>query len=374
MPVETRVVTTRRDLKRFVNFPFRLYADCPQWVPQIVSDELRTLSADRNPAFDYCRARYWLAYREGRVVGRIAAIINERYIEKWQNKYARFGWVDFADDQEVSAALFGAVEEWAAAEGMTGVHGPMGFTDLDAEGLLIEGFEEMGTLTDPYTYHYYPDHLESLGYRKDIDWVEYEVLTPDAIPEKALRVGSLILKRYGLRLVPARKSKQLLPYAHQVFDLINEAYAHLYGTVELTTRQVDAYINQYFGFIDPRFNKVIVDADDRVVAFGLILPSLSQALRKAHGRLLPFGFIHLLRAFRRPRTLNMALIAVRPDFQGRGIPALLFAEVTQAAIENGVVSAETGRELEDNVQVRSLWKSYTARQHKRRRVYLKELA
>jgi len=373
MAVDLRVVATKGDLRRFVMFPFDLYRTCPQWVPPLLSDEFRTLRADRNPAFEYCRSRYWLAYRNGRIVGRVAGIINDRYIEKWKHRYARFGWIDFIDDPEVCAALLGAVEAWAREEGMTGVHGPLGFTDLDSEGLLIEGFEEMGTLMDIYNFAYYPGHLESLGYRKDTDWVEYEVRTPEEIPEKAFRVGRLILKRYGLRLVEAKKSKELLPYAQDVFDLVNQAYAHLYGTVELTQKQVDAYIKQYFGYIDPRFNKVVVDGDGKLVGFGLILPSLTEALQKSRGRLFPLGFIHLLRALKNPKKLDLGLIAVRPEYQGKGIPAIIFSEVTRAAIECGNPSAETGRELEDNHNVRSLLKDYDARQHKRRRVYLKEI-
>lgn len=373
MAVELRVATTKRDLKRFVKYPFKLYKSHKQWIPPLISDDLGTLDPDRNPAFEHCRSRYWLAHKDGEVVGRIAGIINDKYIEKWEKRYARFGWLDFIDDPEVSAALLGAVEEWAKQEGMTGIHGPMGFTDLDHEGLLIEGFDEMGTWTDIYNFPYYPPHLENLGYEKDTDWVEYELETPKEIPEKAIRVGRLVLKRRGLSLAPAKKGKDLLPYAQDVFNLVNEAYTHLYGTVELTQRQIDHYIKQYFGYVDPRFNKVVIDPEGKLVAFGLIFPSLSKALKKSRGRLFPFGFIHLLRALKKPTRVDLALIAVRPEYQGQGIPAIIFAEVTREAIEHGVTRAETGRELEDNVQVRSLWKSFNARQHKRRRAYLKEL-
>jgi len=249
----------------------------------------------------------------------------------------------------------------------------MGFTDLDGEGLLVEGFDEMGTMLDIYNYPYYPEHVEAAGYRRDIDWVEYFIKAPQEIPEKVIRVGRLTLKRNGLSLVEAKKAKDLLPYAKEVFDLINEAYAHLYGTVELTERQVDTYIKQYFGYVDPRYNKVIVDAEGKLVGFGLVFPSLSEALKKANGRLLPFGFIPLLRALKNPKQLDLGLIAVRPEYQSRGIPAILLTEVSKFSIDNGIIGAETGRELEDNAQVRTLWKSFDARQHKRRRVYLKEL-
>lgn len=373
MAIDVIEVTSRRDLKRFVTFPFRLYEHCPQWVPPLISDEIKTLRPETNPAFEYCRARMWLATIDGRPAGRIAGIINDRYIEKWNHRYARFGWVDFVDSSEVAAALFSVVEAWARGEGMSGVHGPLGFTDLDPEGLLIEGFDELGTMLDIYNHRYYARHIEALGYAKDTDWVEYEIRTPTEIPDKAIRVGRKVLERGGLRLVPARTARDLLPYAQDVFHLVNDAYAHLYGTVELTQKQVDSYIRQFFGYIDPRFNKVVVDHDGKLVAFGLVFPSLSEALQKARGRLLPFGFVHLLRALKHPTRLDLGLIAVRPEYQGRGIPAIIFAEVTKAAIDCGVTSAETGRELEDNVQVRSLWKNYEARLHKRRRVYLKPL-
>ena len=374
MSIELRVVTTKRQLRRFVAFPFSLYRKCPQWVPPLLSDEFETLRTDRNPAFEFCRARYWLAYKNGKIVGRVAGIINDRYIEKWESKNARFGWIDFVDDPAVSTALLGAVEEWARSEGMTGVHGPMGFTDMDMEGMLIEGFDEMGTMLDIYKHPYYQMHMEANGYRKDTDWVEYEVLVPESVPEKVIRVGHLSLKRGGLTLVKAKKSKELLPYAGQIFDLLNEAYTKLYGTTDLSRKQVDYYIKKYFPFIDPRFNKVVIDEGGRLIAFGLVLPSLTTALQKARGRLFPFGAFHLYRALKKPRQIDLGVIAVHPDYQGRGIPAIMLAEVNKSCIEAGVVSAETSRELEDNIQVRSLWKSYNARQHKRRRAYLKELS
>ncbi len=242
MPVDLRVVAKGRDFRRFVLFPFDLYKGCDQWVPPLIRDELQTLRADGNPAFEHCRVRCRLAYKDGRIAGRIAGIINERYIEKWNNRYARFGWVDFVDDPEVSAALFEAVERWAIQEEMTGIHGPMGFTVVDPEGLLVEGFQEMGTMTEIYNYPYYPHHLDTLGYRKDTDWVEYDLSAPDGIPEKAVRVGQLVLKRSGLSLVEAKKPKAFIPYLKEVFDLLNEAFAHLYAAVDLTPKQVDAYI------------------------------------------------------------------------------------------------------------------------------------
>jgi len=374
MNIKITVVSGRKDLRRFVRFPFQLYAGSEQWVPPIFRNELSTLDPKKNPAFEYCRARYWLAEKNGSVVGRIACIINTRYNEKWNQRTAKFSWVDFVDDPEVSGSLFAEAELWARNEGMSEIHGPFGFTGLDPEGFLVEGFEEMGTMTESYNYPYYAQHLESLGYRKQTGWVDYEVTTPESVPEKAIRVGRLALKRGGLQLVEAASMADLKPYIPDVFELLNEAYSPLFGYVELTPAQQAKYAKEFIQFIDPRFNKVVVDESNRLIAFGLTFPNLAEALQKARGRLFPFGFVHLSRALRNPGGLILGLIAVRPEYQGRGIPAILLSEITDAAIKAGITHAETGRELEDNVKVRSLWKSYDARQHKRRRAYVKQIS
>jgi GNAT superfamily N-acetyltransferase len=374
MSVVLKEVRTGRDLKRFIHFPFTLYKDSPYWVPPLIQDELNTLRKEKNPAFAHCEAKYVLAYRDGKIVGRIAMLINWKFIEKWKKKYARFGWIDFIDDREVSKALIEYAEHWARERGMEGIHGPMGFTDLDREGMLIEGFEELGTLPMIYNYPYYPEHLGALGYKKDVDWLEFEIKTPTEINEKVLRVQDLVLKRSGLRLVEARKPKDLKPYAHQIFDVINEAYSDLYGVVELTEPQINAYVKQYFGFIQTDYTKVIVDKDDRMVAFGIAMPSLSQACRRAKGRLFPFGFIHFLHALHHPKQIDMYLVAVRPKYQGMGVNAILMTEITRSGIRNGITSAETSGELENNKAVQDLWKYYDKRRHKRRRCFIKPLS
>lgn len=373
MSVLLKEVRTGRDLRRFINFPFTLYGENPYWVPPLIQDELNTLRPDKNPAFEHCEATYMLAYRGDTVVGRIAVLINQKFIEKWKERYARFGWIDFIDDPEVSRALLDFAESWAAEHGMEAIHGPMGFTDLDREGMLIEGFDELGTLPMIYNFPYYPRHLEALGYVKDVDWVEYEIIAPKEIPEKVLRVQELVLKRSGLRLVDAKRPKDLRPYARQVFEVVNETYSDLYGVVELTPRQIDAYIKQYFGFISPDYTKAIVDGDGKMVAFGIAMPSLSRALQRSRGRLLPFGFIHLLRALRRPTQIDMYLVAVRPKYQALGVNSILMTEITKACIQNGIKSAESSGELEDNKAVQDLWRYYDHRQHKRRRCYIKRL-
>lgn len=372
MGVTVRKVKTARDLRAFIRFPFGLYEGNPYWVPPLLLDERNTLLPKKNPAFEHCRAQLFLAEQGGRLVGRVAGIVNERYVQKWGNRYCRFGWLDFVDDPEVSAALLRAVEDWARENGMQAVHGPMGFTDLDREGMLVEGFQELGTFSTLYNHPYYPRHMEQLGYRKDVDWVEFEVSAPDQIPERALRVQEMVLKRGKLRLVQGGR-RALVGYAHKIFDLINDAYAQLYGVVELSQAQVDMYVRQFFSYLNPDYTKVVVDEHDAVVAFGLAIPSLSRALQKARGRLLPFGFVHLLRALKGSRHIDFLLVAVRPDYQSRGLTSILMTEITRASIKNGVVSAETNPELESNKQVQAIWDLYPHRQHKRRRCFIKEL-
>ena len=372
MSITIREVQTRKDLRRFINFPFTLYRNNRYWIPPLLMDELNTLDPKKNPAFEHCRVKYLLAESDGRLAGRIAGIINDKYIEKWGQKNCRFGWFDFVDDIEVSGALLKAVESWARENGMTAVHGPLGFTDMDREGMLIHGFDELGTMATLYNHPYYPQHIDSLGYGKDIDWVEFEVKTPKEIPEKVLRLQKLVLQRTKLRVVDSKK-KYMRPYARKMFNLINETYKDLYGFVTLSDRQIQVYIDQYFGIIHPDYVRFIVDAEDNLIAFGIAMPSLSRALQRSKGRLFPFGFIHLLWALKFPRYIDMLLVAVRPDYQARGIPAILMNEMTRNAMKSGVISAETNVELETNIQVQAMWKHYDARQHKRRRCYIKTL-
>jgi ribosomal protein S18 acetylase RimI-like enzyme len=343
-------------------------------VPPLIIDEVHTLRRNKNPAFEFCDAQYWLAYKNGRVAGRIAGLINQRYIERWGNRYARFGWIDFIDDREVVGALFGAVEQWAREKAMTGIHGPLGFTDMDREGMLVEGFGELGTMATIYNHPYYPQHLEALGYVKDADWLEFEVKVPSQVPEKAERVEQIVRRKLGVHVLPAKNAREIRPYARELFAVLNEAYARLYAFVPLTTEQIDTYVKQYFSFITPDFTKILLDANGRVAGFVVAMPSLSRALQKCRGRLFPFGFLHLLAAMRKPKTLDLYLGAVRPDLQNKGADALVMTDITRSAIARGIVSAESNVELEANVAVQNHWKYYDARQHKRRRCYLKRWA
>jgi GNAT superfamily N-acetyltransferase len=374
MDLLVKEVKTRRELQAFIRFPVDLYRQNPYYVPALFFDELNTLRRDRNPAFEHCEARYWLAYRRGRIVGRVAGILNRRHIEKWGQKYLRFGWLDFIDDPAVSAALIGQVEAWASSEGLEAVHGPLGFTDLDREGMLVEGFEELATLSTNYNHAYYPEHMGRLGYAKDTDWVEYEIDVPAEPDPNIARIADIALRRNKLQLLKARNKNELLPYADQLFELLDEAYAHLYGTVPLTRRQVDAYIKQYFGFVTPDFVPVVLDADGRMVAFGITMPSLSHALQRSGGRLFPLGFIHLLKALRTNDRADLYLVAVRKEYQNKGVNAILMNQMNHVFVRLGVRRVESNPELETNANVQGQWKYYERRLHKRRRVFIKHLS
>jgi GNAT superfamily N-acetyltransferase len=371
--VRLKEVKTRGDLRAFVRFPLRLYRGSPTYVPALFSDELATLRQDRNPAFEFCEARYWLAQRDGRTLGRIAAIHNPRHAERWEEAYLRFGWFDVVDDPAASAALLGAVEGWARARGLGAVHGPLGFTDLDREGLLVEGFDELGTLATSYNYPYYREHLERLGYVKDVDWVEYEIQTPVEPNPTIARIAGMVTRRYRLKPLGVRKKAELERYAHEALAMVNEEYQDLYGVVPLTQRQIDAYVKQYFGFIDPAFTPAVVDEEGRLVAFGVTMPSLSRALQRSGGRLFPLGFLHLLRALKRNDRADLYLVAVRKEYQGKGVNALMMHMMTQVFIERGIRLAESNPELESNTDVQGQWKYYDVRQHKRRRCFIKHL-
>jgi len=342
-------------------------------VPPLVHDEMNTLRADRNPAFEFCRAAYWIAERDGLPCGRIAGIVNEAHNSKHNSAHARFGWVDFVDDPEVSGALFATVEDWARGQGMTALHGPLGFTDMDHEGTLVEGFDELGTAATIFNHPYYPAHIERLGYRRDADWLEYEVKVPATIPPEAMRVADIVLARRRLHMLEPRSAKDLLPYGKEIFALINDTFADLYGYVALTPRIMDSLVKQYFPHVDPDFVKVILDDQGRVAGAVLAFPSLSRALQQARGRLLPFGWWHILRALKKPRTIDLYLGAIRRDLQGKGADALLITELYRSCVARGIVSAESNPELESNVLVRGHWKHFDHRQHKRRRCYVKDV-
>ncbi len=373
MNILIKEVTTSGDLRQFISFLYELYKDNKYWVPPLISDEYKSLKKDKNPAFDFCDAKYWLAYKDGKIVGRIAGIINKKYNERWNLKTARFGWFDFVDDPEVAKLLLNTVEKWAKDNNLDVIHGPLGFTDMDGEGALVEGFEEVSTLGALYNYPYYPRYIESCGYVKDSDWVEFEVTMTNVVDEKVKRIAEIALKRNNLHLLKVKKAKEILPYAKDIFHVLNQAYKDLYGFVELSEKQVDMYIKQYFGFILPEYVPVVLDSDDKVVAFGITMPSLSSALQKSKGRLFPFGFLHVLKAMKNNRKVDLYLSAVRPDMQNKGVNAILMHEINKLFVNNKIEKVETNRELEDNTKIQAQWKFFENRQHKRRRCYKKEL-
>lgn len=373
MTVQIKEVQGSKDLKAFIEFPHQLYKNNPYWVPNLVFDDKNALRKDINPAFSNAKARYWLAYKDGKIVGRIAGILNHSHFDRWGESYMRFGWIDFVDDPEVSTKLLKEVEDWAIEKGQTAVHGPLGFTDLDREGMLIEGFDEISTLATIYNYPYYPQHMERLGYIKDTDWLEYQIYMPDEVNEKIARAAQISLKRNKLHLLEPRNKKHLMQYVDKVFDLINEGYQDLYGFVQLTPEQKKSYTKQYFDFIHPDFVPIVLDEEDNVIAFGITMPSLSVALQRAHGRLFPFGFIHLLRAMRKFDRADLYLIAVKRSYQGKAVNAILMNRMIEVFNKYGVTSVESNPELEDNEQVQAQWKFFDKRQHRRRRCFIKHL-
>jgi ribosomal protein S18 acetylase RimI-like enzyme len=373
MDVQIKEVTSQKDLNAFIQFPFKLYRDNPYWVPNLVSDDQNTLRRDKNPAFETCEARYWLATRDGTIVGRVAAILNHPHIEKWGQRYMRFGWLDFIDEPQVSTALLQTVETWAKETGMTAVHGPLGFTDMDREGMLVEGFDELATLATYYNHPYYPAHMGKLGYTKDIDWVEYEISMPAEPDERIARMAAIVMKRNKLKLLELPNKQALMEHAKELFKLIEDEYKNLYGTVSLTPKQVDAYISQYFGFVTPDFVPMVYNEKNEMVAFGVGLPSLSRALQKSHGRLFPFGFIHLLTALKKNDRADLYLVAVKSEYRGSGANAILMNSMYAVFRKLGVRKIETNPELETNHLVQGQWKYFETRQHKRRRVFIKQI-
>jgi len=371
MDIQIKEATTKAEIKAFINFPDELYEDHPYFVPSLRFDEAATLSPRKNPAFDYCEARYWLAYKNSKVVGRIAGIINNAYIDKWKNKYIRFGWIDFEDDVNISRLLLQQVENWAKEKGLNAMHGPLGFTDLDHEGTLIEGFDQPGTMASIYNYPYYQNHFEKLGFVKETDWVEYKMTSAGAVPERLIKLASVVERRLKLTVIRAKKKKEIRPYVIPIFELINDTYADLFGVTPLTRRQMDYYAKQYFSFLKVEYVTIIIDAEGRLAAFGITMPSLSRALQKNRGRLFPFGFIHLLKAMKKNDKADLLMIAIRKDLQGKGVNAMLMKATYDTYIKNGVTTVETNHELEDNSKVQSLWENFNVERHKRRRCFIK---
>ncbi len=363
-------------MKEFVKFNLHLYKDNPYHVPGLINDELATLDPKKNPAFQFCEAAYFLAYRNGKVVGRIAGIINHRANETWNQNNARFGFVDFINDDEVVDALFDAVIKWARTHRKEMLQGPMGFTDLDHEGMLIEGFDQISTMATIYNYAYYPRQLERLGFVKDQDWKEFKIIVPESIPEKHRRISDIVRRKYGLKTVKFKTRKEVGPYAHRIFETLNQAYSVLYGFSELTEDQIDYYVKQYIPMINLDFVTLIVrEEDDKVVAFAITVPNLSRALQKAKGSMYPFGWAHLAKDLymKGNPVVDLYLIGVIPEYQNKGVNALLFDDLIPVFQRNGIKYAESNPELETNAAVQMQWNYFERVHHKTRRAYIKRI-
>jgi len=372
--IEIKKVESKKDLKKFIRFPHKIYKNNPYWVPLLEFDELNTLDKKKNPAFEYCEAEYWIAYQNGTPVGRIAGILNKKSNQTWNQKYVRFGWIDFVEDIDVARALLSTVENWAKEKGMTHVHGPMGFTDMDHEGMLVKGFDQLSSIASIYNHAYYPEFLEQLGYKKDADWIQYKIKVPKEIPEKVVKYSDWVKNRYNLNVVKAKKAKDLLPYAKKMFETMNKAFSVLYGYVELTPKQIDYYIKQYFSFINPDFVTLVTDQEGNVVAFAITMPSLSKGMQKANGHLFPMGWYHILKSLKTYKTIEMLLIGVDPHYQKKGVPAIIHYELHKNGLKYGVETAISSHQLENNKVALNLWDMYPDKeQHIRRRVYIKPL-
>ena len=370
-----KIEPTKKNLKDFTLFQTNLYEGNPYFVPALLADDVATLSPEKNPAFDFCDAIYFMAYKDHKPVGRIAGIINRQVNEKHNRATARFGFIDFIDDTEVSEALVKAVEDWARDKGMNKIIGPMGFTDMDHEGMLIEGFEELGTMATIYNYPYYQKHLERLGYEKEADWVEFLMEVPDAIPEKYNRIADIVKKKYGLKVVKyTDRKKAKAEIGHPLFHLINEAYDGLYEYSRLTERQIEYYIDVYLGLLNLDLLTAILDKDNQLIGIGISIPSMSRALQKSKGKYFPFGWYHLLKGLKgKNDRVDLLLVAIKPEYQNKGVNALLFQDLIPYYIKNGYKYAESNLELETNNKVQGQWDYFKNRQHRRRRAFFKNL-
>lgn len=376
MPLTIIPVTTKKEMKQFICFNYALYKDSPYAVPELYTDVRDTLDPNKNAAFEFCEAQPFIALRDGKVVGRIVAIINHKANSVWNKKAVRFGWVDFIDDVEVVDALFATVEQWGRERGMTEAHGPLGFTDFDPEGMLVEGFDRIGTMATIYNYPYYPVHMERMGYVKDVDWMEYLLTAPEALPEKHARITRIVKEKYGLRVVKyTSHSKLARERGVAIFELLNEAYADLYGFSALSPKQIQQYINSYLPLLDLRLVPIIVDKNDSLIGFGVLLPSLAKAFQKARGFMFPFGWWHLVKALKwnSTQTTEMLLVAVKPEYQGKGAVALIFDDIIPVHNNLGYKWSESNPELESNSKMQAQWDYFERENHKRRRAYVKKI-
>ena len=377
MPVTIKTVKSRRDLRAFVKFPLKLYKDCPYYVPGIYMDELSTLDVSKNPMGKYSKSEKYLAYNgKGEIVGRVIAIINEIANRDWNHAEVRFGWMDFIDDKEVSKALIEAVIAFGKKHGMTQISGPLGFTDFDSEGCVVEGFDDMSSFALRYNYPYYAAHFEALGFGKANDWLEYRIFVPEEVPEKVTRMAAIVSERYGLHIRKiTRKIVREEDYGTKVFELVNRTYCDLYDFTVMPEDVMQSYVKTYLGLLDLNFLTVVEDSAGKLVAFCVSMPSIAKAVFKSKGYLFPTGWFRLLRSmyWKYEDALELLLIAVDPEYRNKGVHVLLFNELIPQLIKNGFKYGESNAEMESNNSVQNLWNQYRKEFKRRRRVFSKDI-
>lgn len=379
--IEIKKVESRRDLCKFIDFHNELYKGNPYHVPNLYFDEMNTFREDKNAAFDFCEAEYFMAYRDGKAVGRVAAIINHSANKKWERESVRFGWIDFVDDIEVSKALLKAVEDYGKSKGMKEIVGPLGFTDMDPEGMLLYGYDQLGTQATAYNYPYYPEHMDRMGgWEKDNDYVEYKLYVPEEMPEKYATIAKMIQKRYNLQVKKLKRNEIYGEngYGKKIFDVVNETFKDLYGYSKLTDRQIEQYVKMYLPMADLDLITIIEDwntPDHKVVGVGISIPSLARALQKCGGKLFPFGWWHILRAlkFHKTEVVDLLLVGVLPEYRQKGANALLFYDLIPHYQRLGFKWGETHVEMETNMKVQGQWQYLNREIHKRRRCYKKDI-
>ena len=376
MPVTLKTVQSRADLRAFVKFPLSLYKDCPYYVPGLYADEMGTLDPEKNPMGKYCKMKCFLAYKDGKLAGRVAAIINEIANRDWNHAEVRFGWMDFIDDKEVSKALLEAVIAFGKKHGMTTVTGPLGFTDFDSEGCVIEGFEDISSFALKYNYPYYGEHFQALGFGKVNDWLEYRIYVPDKVPDKVSRAAALLQERYKLHIRKiTKKEVKKEHYGQKIFDLVNRTYCELFDFTVLPEEVMDHYVNNFLGLLDFKYVTLVEDADGKMVAVAVTMPSIAHAVQKGRGYLFPTGWWHLVKSMylKHEEALELMIIAVDPEYRNRGVHAILFNEIIPNLIEGGFKYGESNAEMETNNSIQNVWNLYEKEFKRRRRVFSKDI-
>lgn len=362
-------VVTKNDLEDFIKFPMDLYKNNPNYVPSLINEEKNIWNKKENPALHYSLAKQFLAYKNGKIAGRIAVIINQKEEKELGIRKVRFGWLDFIDDEDVSKALIDEAIKFAKENKIDKIEGPMGFTNLDKAGMLTMGFDKLATMIGLYNDEYYPRHLEKLGLTKEKEWVEFEINFPEVLPEKVEKFSSLIAEKYKLKVIDFKSKQEILPLVDPMFKLLDETYKHLSTYTPITEEQIKTYKEKYFPFIDKNYIICITDDKDELVSFAITMPSYSRALQKSKGKLFPFGWWHFLQAGKKNDRANFYLIGIHPDYQRRGVTAIIFKEIFERFRKMGIQYAETNPELEENKNVQLLWQDYNPVNHKRRRTY-----